>query len=186
MQQRLKPHFADAAEKTVLDVGAGTGLGMRVLPSSSRYVWLDVDTEKLKGFLAKHSGRQALLCDLAKVSLHDKSVDACLCVAVSHHLSDEQLPLLFSEMARVVKDKMVFLDAVEHPSCISRLLWALDRGSYPRAEHVLRAAMEPWFDIAPSEHYAIFHHYVLYEGKPKLNQSSAQKNAPSDSRGTEA
>ena len=186
MQQRLKPYFEDTVEKTVLDVGAGTGLGMRVLPPSSRYIWMDVDTEKLKGFRARHSGGQALLCDLAKVSLRDKSVDACLCVAVSHHLSDEHLPFLFSEMARVVKNKMVFLDAVEYPSYVSRLLWTLDRGSYPRVEHVLRAAMERWFDIVQLEHYAIFHHYVLYEGKPKLKQGNAQKSAPADSRRKEA
>jgi ubiquinone/menaquinone biosynthesis C-methylase UbiE len=166
--QRLAPYLAETHQKTVLDVGAGTGLYRSLVPKTAWYIWLDIDREKLKGFQRRHTLYAAVLGDATQLCLHDHSVDFAFCIALSHHLSDQQLTRLFSELARVVREKMIFLDALDYPdSLISRLLWKYDRGSYPRSAQALCSAIESWFEIEQTEHYTIYHHYILCVGKPR-------------------
>ena len=166
--QRLAPYLAETHHKTVLDVGAGTGLYRSLVPETARYIWLDIDPEKLKGFQRGHTLHAAVLGDATQLCLHDHSVDFAFCFALSHHLSNQQLTLLFSELARVVREKMIFQDALDCPdSLVSRLLWKYDRGSYPRSAQALCSAIEPWFEVEQTERYTIYHHYILCVGKPR-------------------
>ncbi len=101
--------------------------------------------------------------------LRAKSVDCALCIALSHHLSDGQLPLLFRELARVVRDRLVLMDAVrDSNSKLSQLLWKCDRGKYPRSVEALRAALEPWFELQQVREFTVFHRYVMCLGKPRI------------------
>ncbi len=165
---RLIPYFLETENQIVLDVGAGTGNFAQLLPSSAIYLWLDHDLQKLRGFKKKWPLRLATLGDATRIGLKDKSVDYALCIALSHHLSDNELNSLFSELARVVKRKIIFLDAIESKeSWISNLAWKYDRGSYPRSVQGLRSAMEPWFEVEKIENYAIYHHYLLCISTPR-------------------
>lgn len=166
--RRLEPHLAQTDGQIVLDVGAGTGNFAPLLPGSATYLWLDNDPQKLQGFKTKWPSGLAILGDATRICLSDKSVDYALCIALSHHLSDIELPLLFSELARVIRHKLVFLDPVEYKeSKISNLLWKYDRGSYPRSVQALCSAIKPWFEIKQTERYAIYHHYMLCVGRPR-------------------
>ena len=51
IQARLAPHIS-RMESMVIDVGAGTGLARPLIPPSAKYVWLDIDPQKLQGFRA--------------------------------------------------------------------------------------------------------------------------------------
>src|SRR5437868_9654473 len=48
-REKLRRLLANVGAITVLDVGAGTGNGLRVLPAEARYLWLDNDPQKLTG-----------------------------------------------------------------------------------------------------------------------------------------
>lgn len=166
--RRLTPYLARTDMQIVLDIGAGTGNFATLLPEPATHLALDVDLKKLKALKAKYPSSPAIVCDATAICLKEKSVDHALCVALAHHLPDAQLPLLFSELARVTRQRLVFLDPVEcNDSQISNLLWKYDRGSYPRSAEELCAAIEPWFETEHIEPYAIFHRYILFVGKPR-------------------
>ena len=166
---RLKAFLSDEGGQVVLDVGAGTGACARILPPGATYLWLDNDRQKLRGFRAKMPGALAVLGDATCIALKNKSVDVVLCVGVSHHLADAELDDLFQEAARVCRKKLVFLDPVEKlDSRVSNLLWKYDRGSHPRRKDAICSIMEKWFYIQHREEYAVYHHYVLAVGRPKV------------------
>jgi ubiquinone/menaquinone biosynthesis C-methylase UbiE len=166
--KRLAPYLVPFAGGVVLDVGAGTGNCARITPASSRYIWLDNDAEKLRGFRAKISTGLAMLGDATCIALRAKSVDVALCVAMSHHLSDLELAGLFRELARVCRTRLIFVDPVINPnSLVSDLLWRYDRGSYPRSVGQLCSSVEQHFELECREEYAIYHHYLLCVGRPK-------------------
>ena len=160
--KKLERLLANVGAITILDVGAGTGNGLRVLPREARYVWLDNDPQKLAG--VERIGRPflAILASATAIPLGPRSVDMALCVAMSHHLDDRQISQLFSELSRVCRDRLIFLDPVERAeSLVSRLLWKYDRGSYPRRVAVLRELVQQRFQIEYEEEYSIHHHYWL-------------------------
>jgi SAM-dependent methyltransferase len=167
-RRRLRPLLAEAAGRLVLDVGAGTGLVVPLLPPSARYVWLDNDPAKLHGVRSTQRSLRGVLGDATRLGFRDRSVDLALCLAMSHHLADGELAAMLSELARVVRGHLVFLDAVVVPGSIrSRVLWALDRGRHPRTLPALRAALERCFDIGTCEEYAVYHRYILCIATPR-------------------
>lgn len=162
----LRSYFEEVDGFTLLDVGAGTGLYLPLLPAGAKYIWTDIDPQKLVGFRKRASGRQkentfGVMCDSLNMSIGSKSVDFAFCSAVSHHIADEDLSRLFAELARVVRIKLIFLDAVKSPRWMSRLLWAFDRGAFPRPEPVLSSMMEQYFDFESKKSYKIYHEYIL-------------------------
>jgi SAM-dependent methyltransferase len=169
--RRLRRHLGSEENALVLEVGAGTGLYAAMLPPSARYLWLDMDPVKLSGFHATRPGGRAILGDATRIPLKAKSVDVAVCISLSHHLSDDQVPELFRELARVARKRIVFLDAVARPSSVmSRLLWRYDRGSHPRAASVLTGHLSRYFDIEHREQYARMHEYLFCTARPKSVQ----------------
>lgn len=156
---RIEPKLEVATGAVVLDVGAGTGSLERLLPASARYLWLDSDPKKLRGFRAK-SQAPAILADATGIPLRSHSVEWGLSVGVSHHLNDGQLGRMLDELRRVAT-KLLFLDAVRTPRRTSRLLWHVDRGDYPRTADKLRTEIGARFDIASDEEFTIYHQYLL-------------------------
>jgi len=166
--RRLTPYLSRTDKQVVLDIGAGTGNFSTLIPESATHLALDIDLKRLRALKAKHPSSAVIVCDATAICLRQKSVDHAVCIALAHHLSDAQLPLLFSELARVTKQRLVFLDPVEcNDSQISSLLWKYDRGSYPRLAEALCAAIEPWFQTERIERYAIFHRYLMFVGRPR-------------------
>ena len=172
VRRRLRPRLAETGGRTVLDVGAGTGLYLSCLPPSARYIWLDNDLRKLEGFRSTPPARHALLGDAACLGLRDASVDFATCTNVSHHLDDGQLARCVDELARVVRGKLILHDAVTTARPISRLLWSLDRGSHPRSRDALVAAVQQRFDIEDLEQYSTWHEYLLLVAVPRPSRQA--------------
>jgi SAM-dependent methyltransferase len=158
--RRLARVLSDAAGALVLDAGAGTGRLEESLPHSSRYLWLDPDPRKLKGFRAKSSS-PAILGDATRIPLRDDSVDWAISIGVSHHLDDAALGRMLDELRRVTRDRLVFLDGVVSSSLTSRLLWHYDRGRHPRTIDVLKRELAARFELATVEEFTILHRYLL-------------------------
>ena len=160
--RKIKALMASAGGATVLDVGAGTGNGMQVVPDRARYLWLDNDAQKLAGLPRTARLWSAILGSATAIPLRDQSVDTALCMAMSHHLDDRQVVQLFSELARVCRGRLIFFDAVDSPGSLkSRLMWKYDRGSHPRRVATLRKLIQERFQIDHEEEYSICHHYWL-------------------------
>jgi SAM-dependent methyltransferase len=167
-RERLAPHLAACGGKRIADLGAGTGLYRCLVPASATYVWLDLDWAKYTRFRARHAGGLACLGDASRLCFRDCSVDVALCVAVSHHLADDQLPSLFAEMARVVRERVVFLDAVRsRRSGVGGMLWRLDGGAHPRTRDALLSCMAAHLEVEEIQEYRVYHEYLLCIARPR-------------------
>jgi ubiquinone/menaquinone biosynthesis C-methylase UbiE len=165
--RRLGEALAPAGGETVLDVGAGTGSLARVLPSDARYWALDNDPVKLRRLSAKVPDARCLECSAMDIELPEKAVGWTVCVAVAHHLNDEELPAMFAELARVTRRRLVFLDPLSssRPG-IASLLWRYDRGSHPRSAETLLSELARCFEIDRVERFRVLHEYVVCGGRP--------------------
>jgi len=175
----LAPCLADYSGRKVLDVGGGTGELARIVPRAADYIWLDNDAQKLKGVRQKIKKVRAVLGDASQIGLKDKCVDVGVCVAVSHHLTDPQLADMLSEIGRVCRSRLIFVDAIRHQtSPLSNLLWRYDRGSYPRTAEQLRSCIERYFRIESEARNAVYHHYWLCVATPRTDRGIWNKNLP--------
>ena len=167
IHRRLRGHFARLGANSVIDIGGGTGTLRKLMPPGSRYVCLDIDLLKLSGFVAKHPGGNAVLCDASRAPIKSASMDMALLVNVAHHLSLELLNEVFREGWRILTDKGTFLLVdplwVPHRWAV-RVLWKLDRGSCPRSAETLQKALSAHYNIAHTERFHVFHEYGLFVG----------------------
>lgn len=163
---RLAPRLSGMGDAVVLDVGGGTGLYRPLLPTSAQYVCLDNDPLKLAR--ARAAAPLVIQGSAAGIPLATKSVDYALCIALAHHLPDAALREAFSEIARVVRRRIVFLDPLARsgPS-VGSLLWMLDAGSHPRSEQTLLHELSRQFRCEAIESYAVHHRYLLCDAVPK-------------------
>jgi SAM-dependent methyltransferase len=167
MHRRLRDAIASTADQTVLDVGAGTGSLARLLPPGAVYWALDNDPAKLHRLLAKVPDARCFEGSALEIDLPGGAVDWTVCVAVAHHLDDEELPRLFAELARVTRHRLVFLDSLwTSKGVVAKLLWRYDRGSHPRSADTLLLALGRHFDVERVERFRVFHEYVLCSGQP--------------------
>jgi len=162
------PFLEHTANSYTVEVGAGTGNWAHLLPPTATYLWLDNDPQKLAGFRAKYPDGAALLCDVATLSLREKSVDYVLSFAVIHHLDDEQLKCFLAEVARVVRKGLILLEPLQSEGLlVSKLLWHYDRGSFPRDLASLREALEEHYHIDGTDEFSVYHAYTVCHCSPK-------------------
>jgi ubiquinone/menaquinone biosynthesis C-methylase UbiE len=163
---RLAPRLADMGDALVLDVGGGTGLYRQLLPKSARYVCLDRDAAKLAR--ARIVSSQLILGDATCIPIASKAMNFVLCIAVAHHLADDALSAALREMARVVRNRLVFLEPVAASGRpVGRLLWSLDAGSHPRTHERLLDELSVSFACTRVESYSIHHRYLLCDAVPR-------------------
>ena len=105
------------SEKTVLDVGTGTGLLIPHIFSfhPARVIAMDLSSRMLSILRGKHSSRfgaglEILQGDVHLLNLQDASVDIAVCNGVYPHFQDK--PLALSQLHRVLKKGGVL--AVNH------------------------------------------------------------------------
>lgn len=168
LQKRLGPHIrALPAGSWVADIGGGTGLPN--LSSAGindiKYVCLDLDWHKLQRFRAKYRDGLGVAANATRCPLKADSLDAVLCVKVTHHLSDTELDVVLAEVIRIVKPggTIILADAIRSDRLLARFLWQFDRGTYPRTAGAIRGALSSRYVVAAWEQFrvAIFHDFVL-------------------------
>ena len=150
--------------RLVLDIGGGTGSIGGLWSDSSKYICLDIDPLKLRGFAAKNPTGIALLADATRIPIEDQSVDVALCTNVTHHLADPLLDRMVSECARVLKPggRLILSDAVWAPNRrAGRLIWRYDRGSFPRTAEALRKVISTYLRVEQWDQFAIWHEYII-------------------------
>jgi SAM-dependent methyltransferase len=152
------------AYEHVLDLGGGTGTTRVLFSNNSKYICLDIEMPKLRGFLGKYPGGMAVCGDAAQLPLRAGDVDLVLLCFVSHHLPDEVFDRALQEVKRILRPggHFILMDPVLAPRrLMGRWLWRLDRGAYPRNREALLAQVSKHFKIAESAGFRVFHEYVI-------------------------
>jgi ubiquinone/menaquinone biosynthesis C-methylase UbiE len=170
LRRRLSPILRQLDPGTLLDVGAGTGSFYGLVPPHVKYVPLDVDRKKLDRLHEKHRDVVGIIASATALPFDDASFDYTLCTNVAHHLSDADLDLLVAELARVTRRQLVFVDPLRVNSLASRVLWSIDRGSYPRSYQGLAAKLTSRFASQQLETFTVLHTYVVFVGGPSAPQ----------------
>ena len=148
-----------------LDLGGGTGLSRLLLPKTWNYCCLDPDQQKIDGFRAKFPHGECVKASACYIPFPDQSVDLCLMVAVTHHLTDNNLGLALKETKRVLRPagQLLIMDAVWNPTNLrGRLFWSVDRGSFPRNASALEEHLKRHFCIERKRTWTVHHDYALY------------------------
>ena len=158
---QVKAALGELGPSTVLDVGAGTGMVSTLVSPETRYVWLDNDVLKLRGFVSKSIDCMAVLGDAARLPFAEKTADVTVMVEVSHHLPNAVLRTCLEEVGRVTRDRFVFVDAVRGRRLRSKLLWQLDLGRFPRTEAELVDALGATFEIQKLSRFRVNHDHVV-------------------------
>jgi len=162
--RRISTHTSGLHAETVVDVGGGTGLWKTLWSADCRYICLDLEMLKLRGFRSKVPAGLAVLSDASSMPIATGSADVVTCVALLHHLPDAVLDQVLEEALRVLRvgGKLILLDPViNRERWAGRILWRLDRGSYPRTAEELRKKLESRFKVIHWDRYAIYHEYVF-------------------------
>jgi ubiquinone/menaquinone biosynthesis C-methylase UbiE len=162
--EKLSQGIAPLSPKVVVDIGGGTGTTGNLFAPDCRYICLDVELPKLMGFRSKFPSGLAVLGDATSMPMIDCCADMVICKSVTHHLADLMLARALDESRRVLRagGHVILLDAVINRQRLAgRMLWRLDRGSYPRTAEDLREKLESRFKIIHWEKFAIYHEYVF-------------------------
>ena len=164
-RERLRPYLrAVPVHSRLVDIGGGTGLS-DALSAGRAYVCLDLDVAKLRRFRARRRHGFAVLANATACPFGDATFDAVLCAKVVHHLDDAELGAMLAETVRVLRPggTLILADAVRSCRWLPRVLWRLDRGSFPRTAVEMRRLLPSQLQTSRWEEFtlAIFHDIVL-------------------------
>jgi SAM-dependent methyltransferase len=128
--------------EAVLDVGCGTGEYSQLL-QFGRYAGVDFNGEYIE-WARKAYGRDGLVSfhkmDVADVPKLNLNLDSAFCIAVTHHLSDDELKKMVADVMAAVSVRFVIVDLVLPPlwkNPLSHVLIRMDRGRHGRARERL-------------------------------------------------
>jgi SAM-dependent methyltransferase len=164
---KLQSALADASGEEVLDLGAGTGNLASLLPPNASYVAIDNDPARVRYLERRIPGATCRLGSALETGLEDGAVDWTVCMGLAHHLGDEELPRLIAEMARVTRKRLVFCDPLwPGRPLLGSVLWRCDRGSHPRTENMLLAALRRHFVLDRVDHVPALQKLLLCVARP--------------------
>lgn len=112
-------------EFSLLDVGAGSGELLRVAAAwaketgrRARLTGLELNERSTRAMLEESkdfSSISAVRGDALSLPFADEQFDYAMCSLFTHHLKDEQVVAVLTEMARVVRRRIFVIDLHRHP-----------------------------------------------------------------------
>jgi ubiquinone/menaquinone biosynthesis C-methylase UbiE len=134
------------AGTTILDVGCGTGVLCSVLHEMG-YTVTGVDSAEIMLKVARKNPQNAEITfssgdALAHLPFEDKSFDIAIASYVAHGLRPEERKLLYAEMGRVAKRKVIIYDYNQKRSFLTSLVEWLEQGDYFRFIRVAENEMK--------------------------------------------
>jgi SAM-dependent methyltransferase len=173
--RRLKSVLVEASGQLVLDVGAGTGNLAPLLPPDAEYIAIDNDPARIRSLERKNPEARCMVRSALDTGLEDGAVDWSVCNGLAHHLEDEDVPRLIEELARVTRKRLVFVEPLwPGGRLINAILWRYDRGSHPRPESTLLAALRAHFVLDQIEHLRPSQELILCIGHPAHGTSETE------------
>lgn len=149
--------------RNVLDIGGGTGLYRGLWPPEIQFVSVDLDLGKSRAFRARNQRDLAVVSDGVTLPLPTSTMDVVQLVHVAHHLGENALRDVLSEVDRVLRPPGYFLlvDPLWQPQRLrSRLLWAIDRGDHPRTAERLVQCLSEHLRVISSIQISMHHRYL--------------------------
>lgn len=177
IRERLRHHIRALENKTILDVGAGTGI-YRTAFQGGHYIALERDPKRVSFLINQRNPTFAVVADAARLCFKDQSLDYVLCAFLAHHLTEADFLSFLREISRVARGKLIFIDPLaDSESWLRKRLWKLDQGHYPRTLERLLSHIRSEFEIEHQEQFTIFHRYLLCVATPK---SAAVPRSPNE------
>ena len=117
---------------SVLDIGCGTGYFSRLF-KNAKYVGID-SSEEYVSFANRKYGGKFFVMDATKMNFNKNVFDGVLMVSFLHHIPDNELKKIFSDVKRVLKKdgKLIIIDPVpveEQSNFIRRFIFKNDGGN---------------------------------------------------------
>jgi len=121
--------------ESLLDVACGIGDYSVLAESHNKYVGVDLNIRSIA--LAKKlygaPNRKFKVMDVTKMSI-DQKFDRAIVLAILHHLSDNEVITMLTSLKRLVKKRIVIMDAVyTRYHFINNFIYRFDRGRYVRS-----------------------------------------------------
>jgi ubiquinone/menaquinone biosynthesis C-methylase UbiE len=120
--------------KTILDVGCGTGALCSVLNDMGLKVTGVDPAEKMLNIAGEKPENRAIRFVQANIleglPFKDKSFDVSIASYVAHGMGKEDRKLMYAEMSRVAKSKVIIYDYNEKRSFITTIIEWLEGGDY--------------------------------------------------------
>jgi len=136
--------------RTILDVGCGTGALCFVLHEKGLSVTGVDPAEKMLQAARKKSENTSIRFIQANVlqtlPYKDKEFDISIASYVAHGLQPEQRRLMYAEMSRVTKEKVIIHDYNANRSLLTTIIEWLERGDYFRFIEVAEKEMTSCMD----------------------------------------
>jgi len=150
------PHLVRAVDagagERLLDIGCGTGLGMSL--TRGTYVGIDTELRYLRMARRRAPGPRCSFLWMSAVDLgfRDGVFDKAVLINMVHHLEEADVDRLLLQLSRVVRGRVVVLDAApDIANRVGRFILAHDRGRYVRRLADLRALLARRYVIEREE-----------------------------------
>jgi ubiquinone/menaquinone biosynthesis C-methylase UbiE len=156
-----------SSDSRILDLGGGTGLNRSLFKNVNSYINLDIDYKKLHQSQAGKDKIDPVLANAIRIPLKTDSIDLLLLTAVTHHIPDEFLSELLSEVHRVLAQGGRFLlyDPVfSRNNLFGVFFWKFDLGAYPRTKLDLLDYLSVLFIPNAIIDLKIIHSYLVFSG----------------------
>ncbi len=173
--KRLTAALAMEDGERLLDVGCGTGICAQL--ARGPYVGVDTFMPYLDFCRRRVVGRSYLFvaANAADLCLGDGVFDKAIVASMVHHLDDSAADRLLAELRRVVRKRVVLIDAaLDIANPIERFILSHDRGDYVRDGAALRALLSRHFDIEDEETFHNTLHiipYIVFRLIPRVSPS---------------
>jgi len=120
--------------KTILDVGCGTGALCSVLKDKGLKVTGIDPAEKMLNVAREKSGNNgvnfARANVLERLPFEDKLFDVAIASYVAHGMKQDDRKLMYGEMSRVAKTKVIIYDYNENRTLLTTIIEWLEGGDY--------------------------------------------------------
>ncbi|MEL7647292.1 MAG: class I SAM-dependent methyltransferase [Sedimentibacter sp.] len=120
--------------KTVLDVGCGTGALCSVMNNMGISVTGVDPAEKMLNIAKDKPENKEIVFTQANIleglPFEDKSFDASIASYVAHGMGKEERKLMYAEMKRVTRSKVIIYDYNENRSLVTTIIEWLEGGDY--------------------------------------------------------